>query len=232
MKNFKTAFVTLSTILIYCFSISSAQAKDEAVKISNALKVIKEIAAIPKRKIPPVLLNEASAIVIIPKARKNDFMASGGNAVGVLLIHDKSGAWSNPVFLKISGGTLGWQIVADPLDVILVFKDKKNIDAVLKGRFVIDTKVKIESGWLGPNLKGATSKELKAEIASYLRSHGKLAENFTIAGTTLLIDSASNDTFYGKSKIEVPEILSGKDIKTTDDVKALQKALSDYSASK
>jgi lipid-binding SYLF domain-containing protein len=232
MKSFKTVFVMLSAMLIYCFSLSSALAKDEALKISNASKVIKEISAVPKRKIPPVLFNEASAIVIIPKARKNDFMVSGGSAMGVLLIHDKNGAWSNPPFLRISGGTLGWQIVADPLDIILVFKNIKHVDAILKDRLVIDAKVKIESGWLGPNLKGATSKELKAEIASYLRSHGKLAEEFTLAGTTLLIDAASNDTFYGKSKIELSEILTGKGIKANDEVKALQKILTDYAAGK
>ncbi len=232
MKKTRAVFVAAVAILFYCFSLSAAMAKDEAVKINNASKVVKEIAAIPKRKIPPVLLNDASAIIVVPKASKRDFMISGASAGGVLLVHNEKGAWSSPVFISISGGSLGWQVVAEPLDIILIFKDRKNLDALMKGKLTINAKIAIESGWLGPNLKGATSKELKAEIASYLLSHGKLVENTTLAGTTIIIDAVANDFYYAKSKVDVSDIVSGKVVKLTDEVKALQKLLSDYAATK
>ncbi|MBK5277183.1 MAG: lipid-binding SYLF domain-containing protein [Desulfuromonadales bacterium] len=260
MRLMRSTVVAASVAVVFGMSLSNAMAKDEAVKtgteskavkvesaktasapklvkdhagnISNASKVVKEIAAIPKRKIPPVLLNGASAIVIVPKVAKQSLMVSGGSAGGVLLVHDSEGKWSSPVFITISGGTLGWQIVGDPLDIVLVIKSKKSVDAILKGKFTLDAKVAVEPGRLGPTMKGATVKEQKAEIASYVRSHGAFAEEVTTAGSILQIDAAANDAFYAKPKVEAGDIVSGKAVKSTEDVKALQKLLADYAAAK
>jgi len=258
MRKMRSVVVALVATVVYCMSLSAAMAKDEAVKssttpktkdetikistpakvkeegsvISRSSRVIKEIAAIPKRKIPPVLLNGASAIVIVPGATKHNFMVSGASSGGVLLVHDKEGIWSSPVFITISGGSLGWQIVADPMDIVLVFKDRKNVDAVLKGKLTMDAKIAIEQGRLGLNMKAATAKELKAEVASYVRSHGKFFEDTPVAGTTLQIDAAANDAFYAKPKVDVGDIVSGKVINSNEEVKTLQKLLTDYAATK
>jgi len=233
-------------LLVSCMSFSVAQAKDEPAKaaaeskparndlakIVTASRAIKEIAALSKRKIPPVLFNEASAVVIVPKASKKAFMISGGNTGGVLLMHDKSGLWSNPVFITLSGGTLGWQIVGDPLDIVLLFRNNKQIDALLKGKITLDTKIKIVPGRVAATMKGASKEELEAEITSYIRSHGVFVEDGVVAGTSLQLDSAANDAFYGTAKIDAAEILSGKADKSGPDVIALQKLLTDYAAIK
>jgi len=204
--------------------------KDGAFKTGNALKLIKQISAISRYKIPPELLKGSSAIAIFPKAAKNDFMISGASAGGVLLVHNGDGSWSSPVFVTLSGGTLGWQAVAEPLDIIMVIKSKKNVDAILKEKLVIDTKITTTSGRLGLTLKGATAKELKAEITSYVLSRGAFVEDSTLGATTVQLDGAANETFYAWPKITPGEILSAKDVKSTDDTKALQKLLSDYVA--
>ncbi len=260
MRKIRSVVAAVVATVAFCMSLSAAVAKDEAikidtaskvvkddavkisnapkvvkndaVKISNVYKVVREIAAIPKKKIPPVLLTGASAIVIVPGAAKRDFMVSGGSAGGLLLVHDKEGTWSSPVFITISGGTLGWQAVGDPMDIILVFKNKKSVDAILSGKFTMDAKIAIEPGRLGLNMKGATAKELKAEIASYIRSHGIFFEEAPVAGATVQIDAAANDAFYAKPKVDAGDIVSGKVLKSTEDVKALQKLLTDYAALK
>jgi lipid-binding SYLF domain-containing protein len=147
-------------------------------------------------------------------------------------VHDKEGKWSGPVFVTLSGGTLGWQIVSDPMDIILVFKDRKNVDAVMKGKFAMDAKIAIVQGRLGLNMKGATAKELKAEIAAYVRCHGELMEEAVLSGTTLQIDASANDAFYAMPKVAAGDIVSGKVLKSTEDVKGLQKLLTDYAAVK
>lgn len=258
MRNMRTIVVAAVASAVYCTSLSAVMAKDEAVKIgptskvkdekvkispapkvkdgtvtiSKATKAVKEIAAIPKKKIPPILVNEASAIVIVPGAAKRDFMVSGAKSGGVMLVHDSEGKWSSPVFITLSGGTLGWQIVADPMDIVLVIKDRKFVDAILKGKFTMDAKTATEIGRLGLTMKGATAKELKAEISSYVRSHGAFFDDSPVAGSTLQIDAAANDAFYAKPKVDAGEIVSGKVLKSSEDVKALQKLLTDYAASK
>jgi lipid-binding SYLF domain-containing protein len=232
MRKMRSVVVAVVAAVVYCMSLSPAMAKDEAVKISKASKVIKEIAAIPKYKIPPELLKGASAIVLVPGAAKNDFMASGKSSGGVLLVHDKEGKWSSPVFVRLSGGTLGWQMVSDPMDIVLVFKDMKNVDAIMKGKLTMNAKIAIVPGWFGPDMKGAPPRELKAEIASYVRSHGAFVETAVVADSTLQIDAAANDAFYTNPKVAAGDIASGKVFKSTEDVKALQKLLTDYAAAK
>src|SRR6185369_10343124 len=171
-------------------------------------------------------------IVLVPGATKNDLMASNGSAGGVLLVHDKEGKWSSPVFISISGGTLGWQIVSDPMDIVLVFKNRKNVDAVLNGKFDLDARIEIVTGRLGTTMKGATASELKADITTYVRSHGEFIGSAVVAGTTMRNDSVANDAFYANPKVNAGDIVSGKVVKSTEDIKALQKLLTDYASIK
>ena len=246
MRKMRCEVVAVATLFVACLSCSVALAKDEPVKIVaesknvrndvskivNASRAVKEISAIPKRKIPPVLLKEAGAVIIVPKAPKNAFMVSGGKSGGVLLLRDKDGGWSSPVFVTLSGGTLGWQIVGDPMDIVLLFKNSKQIDAILKGKLALDAKVKIVPGWVAPTMKGASKEELGAEVASYVLSHGAFVEEAVVAGTTLQIDAAANDAFYGKSKIDAADILTGKTAKSSEEATVLQKLLTDYAVAK
>jgi len=231
MKMLKSVVIAVTTTLLFSISFSTAMAKEEPKNIGNVVRVLKESTAVKKERIPPALLKNAHGIAIIPGARKADFMGSGSSVDGVLLVHDKAGKWSNPVFITISGGTLGWQVVGDPMDIILIFKDMKRIDDILHGKLHMDVKVKLVPGPLGKTTKAASKEEQKTEINSYVRSHGTFAE-VTVAGSTVQIDNVANDVFYGKPKISVGDILSGKAEKTSDDVKNLQKFLVEYAASK
>jgi len=206
--------------------------KDYASKVSSAVKAVREIAVIPKRKIPPVLFKEAAAVVIVPKASKTAFMVKGGSNSGLLLLRDKAGAWSSPVFITISGGTLGWQMAGDPMDIIMLFRNSTFVEAVLKGKLILDAKVDVVPGKVAPTMKGASDAELKAGITSYIRSHGEFAEDSVVAGTTIQLDSAANDSFYGTAKVAAADIVSGKVVRSGEDLKALQKVLAEYAAAK
>ncbi|GAC1449500.1 MAG: hypothetical protein PVSMB11_10850 [Desulfuromonadaceae bacterium] len=231
MKMIRTAGIAAAAMVMFCMSLSTAMAKDEPKNLGNAVRVIKEFTAAKKERIPPELLKDANGIVIIPGASKNNFMVSGRSASGILLVHETDGRWSDPVFITLSGGTLGWQMVGEPMDIILVFKNTKRIDDITKGNFTMDTRVAVVPGPLGQSMKVATKVEKNAEINSYVRSHGKFAD-VSVASTTVQIDAASNDVFYGKQKINAGDILSGKVEKSSDDVKKLQKFLAEYAASK
>lgn len=231
MTMIRSVVIAATTTLLYCMSLSTAVAKDEPKNIGNAVRVLKSFNAVKKGGIPPALLKSALGIVIIPGATKNDFMVSGKNVSGILLVHETDGKWSNPVFVKISGGTLGWQIVGEPMDIVLVFKNRERIDAILKDKLYMDAKVKVVAGPLGKTTQNATNEELKAEILSYIRSRGVFYD-VSAASTTLKIDNAANDNFYGKAKINTGDILSGKVEKTSDDVKNLQKILTEFATGK
>lgn len=206
--------------------------KNETQYVAAAAKVLKDITALPKRKIPPELFSQASAVIVVPNAPKNAFMVSGGSVKGMLLVRDASGTWSNPVFLTLSGGTLGWQIVGDPMDILLLFRNNKTVNTLLKGKVSLDVKVSIVPGRVAPTMKGASNQELEAEITSYVRSHGEFAEDGVVAGATLQIDAAANDAYYARTKVDAADVIAGKVTRSSDDLAAIHKALSSYATVK
>lgn len=246
MKIKRPVVLAAVGLFLSCMSFSAVHAKEETAKgtvepkavqsesarVAGAAKAIKEITSLPKRKIPPVLIKEAASIIIAPKATKNAFMVKNGSTGGILLTRDKSGAWGSPVFISLSGGTLGWQIVGDPMDIVLLFKSNKHIDALLKGKLTLDAKISIVSGRVSATMKGASKEELAAEITSYVRSHGAFVEEAVVAGTVLQVDTAANDSFYGKLKVNAADILSGTVTKSNEDISSLQSSLTGYSEAK
>jgi lipid-binding SYLF domain-containing protein len=122
-------------------------------------------------------------------------------------------------------------MVGEPMDILLVFKNTKRIGDIMKGKFTMDTRVAVVPGPLGRSMKAATKEERNAEINSYIRSHGKFAD-VSVAATTVQIDAASNDVFYGKQKINAGDVLSGKVETRSDHVKELQRFLAEYAAGK
>jgi lipid-binding SYLF domain-containing protein len=229
MKIFKAVATITLTTLLFGGSLTQAMAKDEMKKISGSSAVIQEIAAFPKNRIPSPLLNDALAIAIIPGAKKNDFMVSGRHASGILLQHDKDGTWHSPVFITLSGGTLGWQMVGEPMDIILLFKNKATIDGIMKAKFTMGSKVSMLPGPEGLSIKAATKEELQAEINTYVLHRKRFAE-VTLTGSTIQIDNAANAAFYGKKGIQAEDILSGKVETSSAEVKNLHKVLAEYAA--
>jgi lipid-binding SYLF domain-containing protein len=245
MRNLKPVLHALLVLVVLCTPLSAATAKDVAAKtgipatprdtaaiIATAAKAAKEITALQQRKIPPTLLKEATAVIIFPKIAKKSFMVSGGNAGGFLMVREKSGTWSSPLFISVSGGTLGWQIVGDPMDIILLLRNNRQVDALLKGAVTLDSKTTIVPGRVSATMTGASKEELSAEISTYVRSHGVFHEDAVVAGTTLQIDSAANDAYYAAKKVNAADIISGTLTKTSEDLTTLQKALTDYAAVK
>lgn len=85
---------------------------------------------IPEQGMPPALLNDAWGVAIIPNLIKAGFIFGGRYGTGVLVVHSEDHGWSNPVFVSLAGGSFGWQIGAQAIDVILVFKTKRSLDAI------------------------------------------------------------------------------------------------------
>jgi lipid-binding SYLF domain-containing protein len=231
MKMMRSVLIASVAALLSWMPPSAAMAKEEAKNIGNVVRAIKEITAIKKEKIPPAMIKDAIGIAIFPEAAKNDFMVKGRSAKGILLLHDKEGKWSNPLFVTLNGGTLGWQMVGNPMDIVMVFKNMKRIDEIMKGKLYMDIKVSVVPGPIGLTMKAATKQEQQAEINSYVRSHGVFAD-VSVASATVQIDDAANEAFYGHPKISAGDIVTGKVEKSSDDFKNLQKLLTEYADGK
>jgi lipid-binding SYLF domain-containing protein len=196
----------------------------EARKIEDCVKVVKAIKAIPEEGIPPVLLKDALGVMIIPGVIKVGFVIGGRYGTGILTVRDEKGNWTDPVFVKIAGGSLGWQIGAQSTDLVLVFKTKKSVDGILGGEFTLGADISVAAGPVGRSAEGATDMTLKSEIYSYSRTRGLFA-GIAMDGAALMIDDDADASFYGGKEIDPKSILARDGGKRTSTIKELLQLL-------
>lgn len=217
----------LVIIAVFLFlSPLHAEAAGGTSKINDCIEVMDDIMAIPEKGIPPALLNKAEGIAIIPGVIKAGFIIGGRHGTGVIVVHE-DGKWSNPAFISLTGGSVGWQIGAESTDVILVFKTRKGVDSMLKSKFTLGADAAVAAGPVGRQASAGTDAQLKAEIYSYSRSRGLFA-GISLEGAVLQTDDEENDAFYGKDGLRAREIFDDKTLKTPAVVKKLKETLEKY----
>ncbi len=199
-------------VLSLLLPAASAMAKgDEAHRVQSAGQVLAKIMEIPEKAIPPALLTDARAIAIVPGVIKVGYVLGGQYGRGVLVVREENGSWSDPLFVTLVSGSVGWQIGAESTDFVLVFKSPRSIDGVLKGKFTLGADAAGAAGPVGRHAEAATDVQMKAEVYSYSRSRGLFA-GVSLEGSSIQIDDRSDAAFYGKKGVTPAEIVAGKGI--------------------
>lgn len=177
-----------------------------AEKMETARSVLEDFIEIPENRIPPALLENAYGIAVIPSVVKVSFILGGRRGTGVLAVRRDSGKWSNPSFVSLTGGSIGWQAGASSTDIILVFKSRRSIDRVAHGDITLGGDASVAAGPVGRSASAATNANLDAEVYSYSRARGFFA-GVSVEGAALAIDDDANAAFYGEPGISAYEIL-------------------------
>ena len=185
--------------LLLSASILSANAvagPQEDQRARNAVRVLSEIQDIPEQAIPDKLLDEGRAIIVLPDTIKAGLVLGGRRGHGLMSVKMADGSWSNPVFIKLTGGSIGFQAGVQSSDVILVFRNDRSLDNIVNGKFTLGADAGVAAGPVGRNAAAATDGQLKAEIWSWSRARGLFA-GVALDGAALQIDDAANLDAYG-----------------------------------
>jgi len=233
MRKMVTVAIVLAVLCAFIkpASVGAESEKKEIGKIDDAIEVLEQMEQIPEKTIPPALLSNAGGIAIIPRVIKAGFIIGGRYGTGVLLVRDKEGRWSDPTFISLTGGSIGWQIGVESIDIILVFKSMRSIENIVKGKFTLGADASVAAGPVGRQAEAATDVQLKSEIYSYSRSKGLFA-GLTLEGAALQIDNDANEVFYGAEDIKARDVLSNKVPSTPPAADKLKKLLGDYTSGK
>jgi lipid-binding SYLF domain-containing protein len=225
----------LCLALIFSGSAPAARATAEAnppakqiQKVEDAIRVLQEMMRESDKSIPVSLLDKSAGIAIIPDVIKAAYIVGGRHGNGVVLVRGKDGAWSNPAFIGITGGSVGWQIGVQSADIILVFKTPRSIENFTRGKFTLGADAGVAAGPLGRSAEASTDAELKAEIYSYSRSRGLYA-GLSLQGASLHVDASANQEFYGTKGVGPQTIFEGKVLNVPEVAGKLRQALEKFS---
>jgi lipid-binding SYLF domain-containing protein len=219
--KFRAAFCLLSAGLLYAD-------KDTVERLDRAQSTFTEIMSSPDKGIPQDLLERAHCVVIVPSMKKGGFIvgAQFGKGVAVCRGAGRTG-WTGPSVVKMEGGSLGAQIGAGEVDVVMLVMNQKGADKLMKSEFTLGGEGAVMAGPVGRSATAETDAFMRAEILSYSRSRGLFA-GIALKGSTLRSDDSDNKALYGKS-VSHEEILRGK-VPPPAAAKGLIDTLNRYSA--
>lgn len=167
------------------------------LRATNAVGVLNDIMGkAPDKAIPRDLLRNAKAIAVIPDMIKAGFIIGGRRGEGLISVKTRDGTWSNPSFITMTGGSIGFQAGVSSTDVVLVFRTQRGVDSIVRGKFTLGADAAAAAGPVGRNASASTDGQLKAEIYSYSRSRGLFA-GVSLDGSVLRIDYDANAAIYG-----------------------------------
>ena len=216
------ALYLMMTLALSLTARASSNREDDVRRIQDSSQIFQEIMGTPDHAIPQDLLNSADCIGIIPAEKRLAFFVGGNYGKGLVTCRAVK-SWSPPVFLTVSGGSLGFQWGGSSTDIILVFRGRRGLQKLLSDKFRIGADVSAAAGPVGRSAEAGTDIEMHAEILTYSRSRGLFA-GISLNGAVIQSDETGDKSFYGPTANR-EDILDGK-VEIPSDAMVLVQAVS------
>ena len=192
--------LTAILLALACATASSAAtASDLDYRVDTATHILQELKRIPENAVPPALLSRAYAVAVIPGVIKGGFILGGSFGRGIVVARRADGQWSNPAFIQLAGGSLGFQAGVQSTDLVLVFKTQRALDGLSNGKITLGGDASIAAGPVGRQASASTDLEMQTEIYSYARTRGFFA-GVALDGSVLSMDREANGEYYQGEK--------------------------------
>lgn len=206
--------ILCGTALMAATLTSFAQDDKEKIedRLMSAQDVMTEIMATPDKGIPRGILAGASCVTIIPAYKKGALFVGAQYGQGVATCRTPHG-WSAPVFVKLEGGSFGWQIGGQSTDLVLIAMNQHGLQDMLKNKVKLGADAAASAGPVGRNAQAGTDWKLNAEFLTYSRSKGLFA-GLDLTGDVLSQNQDMTRAEYGadipfdtilKGSVPVPE---------------------------
>ncbi len=165
-------------------------------RIEGAGTVLDEIMAAPDKGIPEDILADAKCIAVVPSLLKGGFIVGGEWGHGVASCRTPSG-WSAPAFFSVKGGSFGFQIGGQAVDLIMVIMNDQGMRNLLSSKFKLGADASVAAGPVGRHAEGSTDWKLRAQVLTYSRARGVFA-GVTLNGAVVQQDKDDTRLFYGR----------------------------------
>jgi lipid-binding SYLF domain-containing protein len=179
--------------LTFALGVAAAQTRDERT-FADATAVLEDLLALPATGFSPELLRQAHGVLVVPNTVRGGLFLGGRRGRGVLVRRWASGEWSNPSFVTLTGGSIGWQIGAQSADVVLVLTSERAATRLSNGGLTLGGDVSVSVGYGSQDSAGAVSPS--AAVHAFAISRGLFA-GAAFEGARLSIDHDRNLAFYG-----------------------------------
>jgi SH3 domain-containing YSC84-like protein 1 len=209
----RTAFLRLSctaaltALTLLTASPAGAQTNEEK-RLTDSAAVLETLVRAPDQGIPEHILERAEAIIVIPSLVKGGFIIGAQHGRGVMSVRNReTNKWSAPGFVALTGGSVGWQIGLQAVDLVLLVMNKEGVKDLLDTEFKLGANASVAAGPVGRQGEASTDASLSAQILAYSRAKGLFA-GLSLEGAALRADRDANKSFYAAS-VSIDEMARG-----------------------
>jgi lipid-binding SYLF domain-containing protein len=191
----------LLTLIVSLCSFSFAaddQGKETkaADRVQAAADVLNEIQGAPDKGIPEEVLGSAECVAVVPSMLKGGFIVGAKYGRGLASCRTPKG-WSAPAFFVVTGGSVGFQIGGQAVDLVMLIMNKDGMKHLLSSEFELGADASVAAGPVGRHAEGNTDWKMRAEVLTYSRARGLFA-GVTLNGASIKQDKDSTREFYGR----------------------------------
>jgi SH3 domain-containing YSC84-like protein 1 len=190
-------FLLLVLIVSLC---SFAFAADEETKVADrvqaAADVLSDIQGAPDKGIPQEVLGSAECVAVVPSMLKGGFIVGAKYGRGLASCRTPKG-WSAPAFFVVTGGSVGFQIGGQAVDLVMLIMNKDGMKHLLSSEFALGADASVAAGPVGRHAEGNTDWKMRAEVLTYSRARGLFA-GVSLNGAQIKQDKDSTREFYGR----------------------------------
>jgi lipid-binding SYLF domain-containing protein len=164
-------------------------------RVQAAADVLNEIQSAPDSGIPEDVLGHSECVAVVPSMLKGGFIVGAKYGRGVASCRTAKG-WSTPTFFTITGGSFGFQIGGQAVDLVMLIMNNDGMQHLLSSQFALGADASVAAGPVGRHAEGNTDWKLRAQVLTYSRARGVFA-GAALNGAVMKQDKDSTREFYG-----------------------------------
>ena len=193
---------SLLVVLVLCLNLAAFGADEQsrpskaALRAQAAADVLDEIQGAPDKGIPQDVLGSAECVAVVPSLLKGGFIVGGRFGRGLASCRTPKG-WSTPAFFTVKGGSVGFQIGGQAVDLVMLIMNNDGMQHLLSSQFSLGADASVAAGPVGRHAEGNTDWKMRAQVLTYSRARGIFA-GVSLAGAVINQDKDSTREFYGR----------------------------------
>lgn len=164
-------------------------------RLDAAQQTVEGIMATPEKAIPQQILSQATCVGVVPGLIKGAFIFGAEYGQGVVTCRTPRG-WSAPVFIRMAGGSWGFQIGGKGTDLVLVAVNQKGFQDLLESKFKIGAGASAAAGPVGLDAGASTNWKMQSELLTWSRSRGLFA-GVDLNGVSVTQNTEDTQLLYG-----------------------------------
>src|SRR5216684_7303083 len=174
------------------------QTKESKVtdRVQAAAEVLDQIQGAPDKGIPGEVLGSAECVAVVPSMLKGGFIVGAKYGRGLASCRTPKG-WSAPAFFVVTGGSIGFQIGGQAVDLVMLIMNNDGMKHLLSSKFALGADASVAAGPVGRHAEGNTDWKMRAQVLTYSRARGVFA-GISLNGAVINQDKDSTRDFYGR----------------------------------